>query len=211
MKIARIFSAVFAAIGTVLMVGTLVLCLISLDAPVKLQKVPAEAERRCEEMMDALAQGDFSAASAVMYGQPDLGSDSVPGEEAGAKVWEAFCGSISYEFTGECYALDSGIYRDASITALDIASVTENLSVYAHTLLTQRVEAAEDMAELYDDNNNFREELISQVLREALDQALREDAAMVTRDVTLKLIQRDGQWWVVPDQALLQTISGGLA
>lgn len=211
MKIARVFSAVFGAIGAVLMAGTLILCLVSLDAPVKLQEPPAQAEARCKEMMQALTQGDFAAASAVMYGQPDLGADTAPAGEAGARVWEAFCDSIAYEFIGECYALDSGIYRDVSITALEIASVTENLNDYAHDLLTQRVEAAEDMTELYDADNNFREELISQVLQEALEQALREDAKTVTRDVTLKLIQRDGQWWVVPDQALLQTISGGLA
>jgi len=31
---------------------------------------------------------------------------------------------------------------------------------------------------------------------------------MITREVTVKLINRDGKWWVVPDQALLQALSG---
>ena len=45
-------------------------------------------------------------------------------------------------------------------------------------------------------------------MSDAVTQALAEDAQTVTRNVTLSLIYQDGAWWVVPDQALLQTISG---
>ena len=51
-------------------------------------------------------------------------------------------------------------------------------------------------------------ELVDQALNDAVTQALSEDAQTVTRDVTLGLIYQDGAWWVVPDQALLQIISG---
>ena len=52
---------------------------------------------------------------------------------------------------------------------------------------------------------------MTQVLYDALAQAISQDGKTVTRDVTLKLIHRDGQWWVVPDAALLQAITGGVA
>lgn len=211
MKIARVFAAVFGIIGAVLMLGTVVLCLVSLDEPVKMAQVPTDAVACSEEMMEALASGDYDSAASLLYGQPDLGVDHIPTDDVGAMVWAAFVDSISYEFAGDCYATDSGIFRDATVTTLEIPSVTENLSTRAHALLTARVEAAEDMTELYDEENNFREELVTQVLHEAMEQAIREDARTVTRDVTLKLIYRDGQWWVVPDQALLQSITGGVA
>ena len=54
-------------------------------------------------------------------------------------------------------------------------------------------------------------DLVEEVLSQAVVQALAEDGQLVTRDVTLNLICRDGQWWAVPDQALLQAISGGVA
>lgn len=211
MKIARFFAVIFGVIGTVLMVGTVALCLLSLDAPVGLAELPAAAAECSREVMEAVEAGDFSAASQQMYGQPDLGADREPADAMGALAWDAFVKSISYEFKGECYATDTGIARDASITALEIPSVTEKLHARASALLTQRVEAAEELSEIYDEENNFREDLIDQVLREALEQALEEDAESVTRDVTLGLIYRDGRWWVVPDQALLQAISGGMA
>lgn len=211
MKVARFFAVIFGALGTVLMLGTTVLCLTSLDKSVELTEVPAAAQACAEELRDAVEAADFEAAAKVMYGQPDLGVDHTPEDARSAKVWSAFTDSLSCEFTGACYATESGIARDARVTALDIPSVTGNLNSRAHALLTERVNAATEMEELYDEENNFREDLVEQVLDEALDQALLEDAQTVTRDVTLNLIHRDGQWWVVPDQALLQALTGGVA
>lgn len=211
MKIARFFAVIFGLIGMVLLIGSVGLCLMSLDAPVRMTETPAEAVACSEELLEAIENGDFTAAGNLLYGKPDLGVDRMPEDVESVLIWDAFIRSISCEFKGSCYATDTGIARDASITAMDIPSVTEKLNVRAHTLLTQRVENAVDMAELYDEENNFREELVAEVLNEAVVQALAEDAKTVTWDVTLNLICRDGQWWVVPDQALLTALAGGVA
>lgn len=211
MRAAKFFSALFGAAGAVLMVGTVLLCLVSLDADVKVKKLPDAAVECSENLKTALESGDYTAAGNLMYGRPGFGVDRDPADPAGVLVWDAFTDSISVSFAGECYATASGLSRDAAITTLDLASVTNALAGRAHALLTARVEAAEEMAELYDEENNFREELVNEVLREAVEQALAEDAKTVTYDVTLGLIYRDGQWWVVPDQALLQAISGSTA
>lgn len=211
MKFARFFAVIFGIVGLVLMLGTTALCLMSLDEPVKLTEIPQGAQACSEEMMAAIDAGDFAAAAKRMYGQPDLGVEGTPADAAGAVVWNAYLESISYEFAGNCYATDSGLARDVSITTLDIPSVTEKLNSRASALLTQRVNAATEMAQLYDEENNFRADLVAEVLEEALNQAIAEDAKTVTREVTLNLIYRDGQWWVVPDQALLTALTGGVA
>ena len=211
MKIEKFFSAILAVLGIVILVFALVLCLTSLDAETVLLTPPDEALERAEEMMDAVAAGDYAAASKVMYGQPDLGVDREPADEVGVLVWNAFVESISYEFTGECFATDSGIAQNVSVTSLDIPSVMTNLKTRVNTLLNARIAEATEMSQLYDEENNFREELIDEVLLEAIGAALEEDAQNVTREVTLSIAYRDGQWWVVPDQALLQAISGGVA
>lgn len=211
MKAARFFAVIFGIVGLVLMLGTMVLCFVSLGEPVQLKEVPQGAQICAQEMVAAINAGDFAAASAKMYGQPDLGGAGTPADAAGQAVWNAFVSSISCEFTGKCYATDSGIAWKASVTALDIPSVTEKLSSRASALLTQRVNAATEMYELYDENNDFRADLVQQVLDEALTLAIAEDGKTVTREVTLNMTCRDGQWWVVPDAALLQALSGGLA
>ena len=83
-----------------------------------------------------------------------------------------------------------------------------NLIQRAKALLEAKAAAAEDKTEIYNEDNSYRNELVDQALNDAVTQALSEDAQTVTRDVTLGLIYQDGAWWVVPDQALLQIISG---
>ena len=210
MKIAKFVGVLFGLVGTVLMVGAIAVCLMNLDAPVKIVEYPQAAMERSEEMMEAVVQGNYAAAAKVMYGQPKLGADRAAEEEVGQLVWDAFVDSIAYEFEGECYATDSGIARKATVTTLDISSVTENLRERSQALLSARVEAATDVTELYN-GEEFREDVVMEVLKEAVRQALQEDAKTVSRDVTMNLIYRDGQWWVVPDQALLKAISGNVS
>ena len=211
MKIAKFFAGIFAALGAVLMVGAIGLSLMSLDAPARVGKVPEAVTNLSQTLMDAVSGGDFASAGALMYGQPDLGAGQGSTDAVETMLWEAFTDSIQYEFTGACYVTETGFARDASITTLDIATAADAIAEQARALLTQRVENAQEMEELYDEENNFREELIQEVLLEGARQALQEHGQTVTTQVTLRFLYRDGQWWAVQDQALLKAISGGVA
>ena len=211
MKIAKFFAGIFAALVAVLMVGAIGLSLMSLDAPARVGKVPEAVTNLSQTLMDAVSGGDFASAGALMYGQPDLGAGQGSTDAVETMLWEAFTDSIQYEFTGACYVTETGFARDASITTLDIATAADAIAEQARALLTQRVENAQEMEELYDEENNFREELIQEVLLEGARQALQEHGQTVTTQVTLRFLYRDGQWWAVPDQALLKAISGGVA
>ncbi len=211
MKIAKFFAGIFAALGTVLMVGAIGISLMSLDAPARVGEVPEAVTDLSQALMDAVSGGDFASAGALMYGQPDLGAGQGSADPVETMLWEAFTDSIRYEFTGSCYVTETGFARDASITTLDITAAADAIAEQARALLTQRVETAQEMEELYDEENNFREELIQEVLLEGARQALRENGQTVTTQVTLHFLYRDGQWWALPDQALLKAISGGVA
>lgn len=211
MKIARFFAVIFAVLGVVLMLGTAVVCFASRNASVKLVETPDGAVECSEKLVQAINDGDYAAIGAALYGQPDLGAEGVPGEETSALIWEAFRDSLSCEFTSKLYLKDSSFARDAAVTVLDVASVTEKIQPRAKALLEAKVAAATDMAELYDGENNFREDLVAEAMKTAVEQALSQDAAYVTQTVTIKLVCEDGTWWAVPDQALLTAISGNAA
>lgn len=211
MKISKVFSAIFALLGAGLLALALAVSLLAQDASPVLLAAPQEALDQSQAMMDAVARGDFAEAAQKMQGQPDLGTEGEPEDEAGRMIWTAFLDSIRYEFTGECYATDSGIARDVTIETLDIASVTASLRQRSQTLLNQRVAAAEDVEQIYDENGDYREDFVMEVLYDAVRQALEEDAVSVTSGTTLNLVYQQEQWWVVPDQALLSAISGGIA
>lgn len=208
MKIARFFAVIFAVLGVLLLVVSAGLCFLSLDAPVRVLEIPQGAVKCSDAFGEALQAGDLTAAAQLIYGQPDLGAEGTSSSPETAMVWDAFLESISLEFIGKCYAVENGFARDASVTVLDTASVTQKLPERTRSLMDQKIASAGSLEEVYDAAGNFREELVDQILREALQQALTQDAKTVTREVTVKLVNRDGVWWAVPDQALLQAISG---
>ena len=207
MKMSKFFAGVFGVLGVLLMTGTVMLCLMARNAQPRMLESPEAASAQAQRMMDALCAGDYDTAGSCMYGQPDLGAGE-PEDEVSRLLWDAFTDSLSYEFTGVCSVTDAGLTRKATVTALDVTKVTQSVPQRARALLEQQAEAAASPAEIYDEHNAYREELVNQALLDAAKQALDESAETVTRDVSLNLIYRDGAWWVVPDQALLQIISG---
>ena len=74
----------------------------------------------------------------------------------------------------------------------------------------QRVAEAEDPGEVYDENNDYREDLVMEVLQTAAREALQSDAREISWEITLNLVYENGQWWIMPEQTLLEAISGGI-
>lgn len=203
--------AVFAVLAVVLAVTTVAVAFGSLDAaPVMLAK-PEAAAAQAKAMLDAVCAGDFDAADDMLHGSPDLGAGRTPKDAVGVLLWDAFVESLDYEISGECYADSQGLALDVTITALEITSVTETLAQRSEAMLPAYVEAARDVSQVYDENNNYREDFVLGVLYDAAQAALEEDARYTTSSVTLHLTHQGGQWWIIPEQGLLKAISGGIA
>ena len=208
MKIARFFACVFACIGMVLLVGSMGFFLLNRNAEVRIRALPQGAVSAGEAFGQALNDGDLVAAAQLMYGHPDLGVAGMPEDPETAAVWNAFVESISFEYTGQWQVADQGLSRNAKITTMDIASVMEKLPELAQALVNQKIASAEELTEVYDASGSFRETLVESILQQALQQCLSQDGLSVAREVTVKFVNRDGVWWVVPDQALLHALSG---
>ena len=200
--------ALLAVLFTVLAAAAALFC--REKAPV-LVYAPEEAVQRVEELMTAVCDGDFAKAETLLYGCPDLGADREPADAVGIMIWQAYLESLDYQLVGDCYATDAGLAQDVKIISLELSSATEQLGRRARELLNGEVEAAEDVSEIYDENNAYREDLVMEVLREAARQALEEDVRYTYRTVTLQLVYSQDQWWVAADQTFLSAISGGTA
>lgn len=207
----NIFVAIpFALIGIVLLVASLMVCLLSLNAPAIMVGTPKAAQVCAQNLLDAVSQGDYTTASQYIYGRPQLGVDREPTEQTGQMLWAAYVESFSYELTGNCYATPNGVALNATITSLDISSVGNTLADRMEALLTKRIEAEGEISEIYDANGDFQDALIQEVLQKAFKQALEQDAQITTQEIAVNLTYQDGRWWIVADQALLQAISGGV-
>ena len=206
----KFLAVIFALVGICTAAAAVWLSTQVMDSKPILLTPPDAARSELVALMDAVCDGDYAAASQSIYGTPNLGVDREAGSEVGILIWNAFSSSMSYELKGDCYTTDQGLAQDVQITCLDISSVTANLKERSQTMLEERVAEAEDVSEIYDENNEYREELVMDVLYKAVEDALVEDARSMHMEITVNLVYRDGKWWALADEALLNAISGGI-
>lgn len=203
-------AGLFALLAVILMVLALVLVLLCMDAQPVLLKTSKAALERVDAFMTAICDGDYSTAQTMLQGAPDLGADKTPADAAGVLLWKAFVESTEYQRSGDCFIQDSRLAQKVTFNSLDMTSVTASLGDRAKERLARRVSEAEDMSQIYDENNNYREELVMEVLREVTEEAIREDGQQHQQEITLKLVYENGQWWILPEQELLNVLFGGI-
>lgn len=204
------FSGIFGVLGMCLAVAGVCLALCNRNASPVLVRQPEAARTQVDTMLDALCAGDYDTVSTCLYGQPDLGLDRDAKDPVGQLFWNALAESFSYEIRGDFHATESGVALDVTVSALDLSSVTEKLGDRAKALMEKRIDQAEDPDEIYDENNEYREDFVMDALYDAAEAALKQDARQISWDLTLNLVYENGQWWIMPEQALLKALSGGI-
>ena len=202
-------SWIFGVLAVVLAVSALLICLTQRNAAPKLFGKAEGAEKCARAMMDCISRGDYAGASAYLYGTPSLGIGDQRETPAAECVWDAFVSSMECRSRGSCYATDAGVAMDFTVSGLDIPSLTQELKQRSAAVLEARVEAAENMSQVYDSNQQYREDFIQSVLEEAAREAVAA-VSPVENAVTVQLVYEGNQWWVVPDSALMTAISGGI-
>lgn len=212
MKASKVFSFIFGILGTALMLLTVFLSVTALDGEVSVSQVPAEATACTQQLMVALADGDYTTAEEILYGDSRLGDPREASTELGKQVWRAFADSFVYSFNGPCYATEKGLSRDVTITTMDITSVFGSLRSHGKRILEEKEADAEEAGnpELVYQDGKILDSVMEQIERTAVMQALAEDAGTITTTVTLELVIEDGAWKIVPSAELLKAVSGGL-
>ena len=208
--IKKILSLIFVIIGVAAAAAAVNLSLTNKNADPVLLVPPEEAKLQVVGLMDAVCSGDFTTASTYLHGQPALGVDREASDPVGVLIWKAFCDSMSYELVGDCYGTEEGLAQNVKLSCMDITSVTAVLKDRSQSMLEKRVDEAENLEEVYDDNLQYREDFVMSVLYDAAAAALKEDAKTITMDLTVNMIFQDGTWWIIADRNLLDAISGGI-
>ncbi len=204
-----ILSRVFAILAVILAVAVLVICLTQRSSRPLLLHTAAGAEECAQGLMERICAGDYAGAAQYLYGTPSLGDETQGETPASRLIWDAFLSSLSCRPQGDCYADENGLAQDYILSGLDIPSLVAKLKEAVPAVLEAQVDAAENFAQVYDDNWQYREEFAQSVLEETARQVT-AGIAPVERQITLRLAFENGQWWVVPDQQLITAISGGI-
>lgn len=192
----KFVSRLLCAGGLALLLGTAALSFLMRGESPRILGDTAGAEERTQALMEALTQGNLPQARQQILGDISL-TDPDAGEDALSALWQAYLDSFQYTFSGGCYAGTDGLYRDVTVTVLDLSLVVQDVEArYRERLPQAKAEAESDEA--------LVRAVLDQVIRESLEQEL----PMRQGKLTLALAYRQEQWWVVPDTQLLALLTG---
>lgn len=157
---------------------------------------------------DALCAGDYATACALLQGNPDLGLDALPEEPIPRLLTEAFRQSWRWS-PGLLWHKGSEARLPISFTALDLARLTENLNEDVLATLALRLESAQRLEELYNEDNTWREDAVLQATEDVLRRRLRHgEEYLSTTQLTLLLRYENRRWVIVPDEMLYGVLAG---
>lgn len=200
MKLQKWIAALFGILFAGFLTATAFLAISGREAPPLLIGSADAAQSRTEVLADALCAGDYAAVSGCLAGQPELAVGDAE-TVLSQIVWDSYVDSLSCSFSGDCYADGNGLSRDLTVTYLDIPAVLDSLEERAQILRTQsEVETG----------SSSDEDFVMKLLAEAAKQVLEEEDPQVRKELTLHLTFREGQWWIQPDNALMDILSGGM-
>lgn len=208
MKNRNFISAILACLGIAVAVTGVVLSAAYFNEEPILMEQPEQAKVTANAFMSAVCACDFEQASQMIQGTPSLGIDRESNDLVGKVFWDAYWESTEFELVGDCYATDIGVAQAVSLQCLDIDDVSELLRERSMYILQERIAQASDTSEIYDENNEYREDLVMSVLDQAAREIL-DEAEMVTVDLTIQMCFEDGQWKIVADKELIDAIFFG--
>lgn len=209
-KTQRIFAALCGAAALVLGGFGIWLGVTSPGKSPVLLKTDQGAQDRCRDFAQCLREEDFEGLSKTLLGTPQI--TRYDGEEAlAARIWQAYVSSMDCTLEGELYGTDQGLAQNITLEALDLEDLGARLEEKVPLLLEARMEEARDIAELYDGRNGYRQEVIDQVLLQALDEVLSQNPQTRETTLTLRLCRSRGQWLIQPEGDLIRFLSGNIA
>ncbi len=163
-----------------------------------------------QRFLDALSDRDYEQAYACLDGVETLGLEYVPQRESGQALRRAMQQQFSAELYGECTVDGERAYQQLNCRYFDVGKLNREAKTEAMLIISRYV-STHPVGDLYNEAGNYRPEL----LLEAWDQAALEllktpENYRSTGGVQLELRWHDGAWHIVPNEKLLQLLTGGL-
>lgn len=149
---------------------------------------PEGIYRSAEKLLQSVQSGDWEMLNNITEDHPGVQPHTGAEGTAERLIWNAYQESLQWSFADGFEIDGPQITLDVSVTCLDISGFTRNLTGI--------------LAESTDEDQ--REAALSSAVLDSLEGEL----PTVQRTIQLRFVRREGQWQIVPNQALLALLSG---
>ena len=169
-----------------------------------------DPQKTVEDFLTALEQQDYAKAYACMDGVESLGLEKEPEQENARRICQMVREQFSGETYGSCSTDGNRAYQLIECRYIDVEALQRDARSEAMTYIS-RYASTHSVSELYDENNNYRPELMREAWSQALDTLLEQPEKYLSAGgAQVELRWRDGAWRIVPGEKLLEMLCGGL-
>lgn len=204
----KMSSIALSIMGVLSMIAGVFAIFWGLQAEPMILREPEDAKQCAEAFLKAINDGSLTEAGNCLTDPSVLGAVPENAEQVAALIWDTYRTQMDAELVSGLYTTADGLCIDMELTALNVWDAVEKIASLAVKRMQEHVATASDMSELYGDDGQYRPELVDNVLQQATLETLMCDLPTVTTGLTLHLAQSGEVWKVIPDQALVNALSG---
>lgn len=208
MTVRKISSTVLSILGFLAVIAGIIAVFWGLQAEPVILREPERARQCAEGFLNAINNGNLTEAAGYLPDPSALGEVPENADPVSTLIWDTYRSQMDTRATSELYTTTDGLCMDMELTTLDVDNAVERIGSLAVKRMQECVAFASDMSELYDDDGQYRPELVDDVLQRAALETLMSSLPTKTTSITLHLVQSGEVWRVIPDQALINALSG---
>ena len=119
--------------------------------------------------------------------------------------------SFSYQILSSQAVKNEGVANDVSVTWLNVAALTEGMEEEIQQILTQELEAAASSAEIYDEDLNYRQDVLDRVFAQVLAGRMENAEAYIQTDTIIIQTTNDTPPKLILSEALCNILANGRA
>ena len=153
----------------------------------------------------AFSEGDTEAMDALTENYT-IASGMYTGE-----LGELARNSFSYRILSSHVVKNEGVTSEVSVTWLDVAALTEGMEEEMQLLLNQELEAAASSAEIYDQELNFRQDVLDRVFAQVLSGRMEKAESYLRTDTIIIQTTNDTPPKLILSEALYNILANGRA
>ena len=171
---------------------------------------PGGPTERLEVFFGALEEKDFPAAYACLSNYSTLGLENAPEDDIAALFWKAQQDVWDFEILPGHEMNGTKLTKHVRVTCLDAAAISALIGEDVQDRLAAVVEEATAESDVYDENGDYKAEILETALHEAAAEAIKTAPSHTyTREIVMHLEYADGQWLIAADNNLLSALTSG--
>lgn len=199
----------YAVLAAVFFCGALFVCILA-GAKGTLYFAPTEdAKTSAKRFLDYCVTDNEEAAMEMLSSEEPLFVTFKDEGETEKYIFNTLRQSLSYRLDGTAAMNGTHASVPATVTYLNLSSLSPDLSDKVNSLLKDKVENSRK-AEVFDENNEYRPDVLNMLYEEAVVGILQTpDKYLEESSFDLEMDYKDGEWKIAPNAALKLALAGG--